>query len=211
MGRMRGFLCALCFDDGADRDNTDPHSFDQRQTDVSHLATPHTECNHQRSSQHYQSAPSQPIIDTQPQERIQQSPREADLLHRLSSGQNTKLSYDIISVREPLAKILAQRQLLGDHEYVEVYNERGSSCFYEEIAGSTTSSATYDQIGNQSNHNYQAIRQEAEVTTSSDHMDTISQSTPVYSVINKATRRNNSCMPPKPPPKKHVSQGSTTV
>lgn len=87
-----------------------------------------------------------------------------------SSTQTTaaKLSYDIISVREPLAKLLAERQqqiqlqqqnrhLVGDHEYIEVYGERGSSCFYEEIAGSVTSSATYDQIGTVSNHNYQAL------------------------------------------------------
>lgn len=85
-----------------------------------------------------------------------------------SAGPTTKLSYDIISVREPLAKILAerqqllqnqqqQRQILGDHEYIEVYGERGSSCFYEEIAGSVTSSATYDQIGANSNHNYQVL------------------------------------------------------
>lgn len=69
---------------------------------------------------------------------------------------NRVLYYGKISVREPLAKILAERQSYGDYEDLEVYNERGSSCFYEEIAGSTTSSVTYDQIGNQSLQNYRA-------------------------------------------------------
>lgn len=110
-----------------------------------------------------------PIQQQQPQH--QQLHHRQQMNHMLNddNGTSTKLSYDIISVREPLAKILAerqllnqaqqqqQRQLLGDHEYIEVYGERGSSCFYEEIAGSTTSSATYDQIGNNSNHNYQAL------------------------------------------------------
>lgn len=205
-----------------------------------------------------------------------------------SNGLTTKLSYDIISVREPLAKILSERQLLlqaqqqqrlllGDHDYIEVYGERGSSCFYEEIAGSVTSSATYDQIGVGSNHNYQVLinayasnrpniqnndennpssssnsnneSQEPnrsqenmyDVTNPPDQVDgnhgepstsisperlnanqnlleeqqhdnrvmQASQSIPVYSVINKATRRSNPIrriglendLPPRPPPK----------
>lgn len=225
----------------------------------------------------------------------------------------TRLSYDIISVREPLAKILVerqqqlQRQNLGDHDYIEVYGERGSSCFYEEIAGSTTSSATYDQIGANSNHNYQVlvnayaavanrpngsnhnnnsverpINQNAssssnghasnnenlyDVTYPTDQVDAsaasnidpqpstssaqfnrpstshqattneqsnpqpnpvpadrtsiLAESIPVYSVINKATRRSNaiiratidSCRPPQPPPKNLmlVHQPSTSA
>lgn len=218
-----------------------------------------------------------------------------------------KLSYDIISVRVPLAEVLAQRQLqqaqmqqrqiLGDHEYIEVYGERGSSCFYEEIAGSTTSSATYDQIGNPQNHNYQVLlntyavanrpngsdseensvnvhqnssngtnsqvvdRHEEnmyDVTHSNDQVDNatkndvditpstsfnahqqsknelssaqqhllndrgnivVSQSIPVYSVINKATRRSNAIIrstidnprPPKPPPKNLLNHQSSSA
>lgn len=72
----------------------------------------------------------------------------------------SKYPYDIISVREPLAKMLAekQRQLpIGEHDYNEVYGERGSSVLYEEIGGnSTNSSVTYDQIGAPSSNNYQA-------------------------------------------------------
>lgn len=220
-------------------------------------------------------------------------PRYAPLASTSSTEPTTKLSYDIISVREPLAKILAerqqllqrqqlQRQLLGEHDYIEVYGERGSSCFYEEIAGSVTSSATYDQIGTNSNHNYQVLinayavanrqpvpNQEGDndippviplagsnnqdnhgeheydfTVNNSDQVDGPSSSVltsapvkpvspktpsntnpsptqineeedspnaksiPVYSVINKATRRNNSIrepldtsLPPKPPPK----------
>lgn len=125
-------------------------------------------------------------------------------------------------------QLLAQQQ---QHEYIEVYGERGSSCFYEEIAGSVASSATYDQIGTASNHNYQALisayaeaSQPSQTTRGNDQLDgnqpstsfqggnnqnsddqhqpstsrhepsghtLVSQSIPVYSVINKATRRNN--------------------
>jgi len=115
------------------------------------------------------SPPSQPPNPPQEQQQRQHqnlgSQNQAfDQSVQISKGTATKLSYDIISVREPLAKILAerqqaqhQRQMVGEHEYIEVYGERGSSCFYEEIAGSTTSSATYDQIGVSPNHNYQAL------------------------------------------------------
>ena len=240
-------------------------------------------------------------VMVQPQQIQQQlmPPIERPLSN--SYGPTAKLSYDIISVREPLAKILAerqilqaqqqQRQLLGDHEYIEVYEERGSSCFYEEIAGSVTSSVTYDQIGAISNHNYQVLinayavanrqnvsnldendRQNSssqnsvsrrtednnqqenmyDVTNPPDLVDGInnklnnhehstssnnqlldqkspqndaqmgstqlSESIPVYSVINKATRRSNSIMrtmdidrPPRPPPKNPlVSQKQST-
>lgn len=236
------------------------------------------------------------------QPQHQQHPVDRNQLGSESGNVTTKLSYDIISVREPLAKILAERQqsqqaqqqqrsILGDHEYIEVYGERGSSCFYEEIAGSTTSSATYDQIGGPLNHNYQAIMNAYAIasrpsdsqpnerpnpnqsqnmdgqstsnnecnaanptdqvdhprrspsgspTTPSNHqanhdnystsqhnstfndrMDVPSQSIPVYSVINKATRRSNAiiratidnCRPPQPPPKNLVmtQQPSTSA
>lgn len=104
------------------------------------------------------------IYDNNPQQRVP-APNYV-FTNQGTSRPVTKLSYDIISVREPLAKILAegqqsqnsqQRQMVSEHEYIEVYGERGSSCFYEEIAGSTTSSATYDQIGAVSNHNYQVL------------------------------------------------------
>lgn len=236
--------------------------------------------------------------NNQNQNNIQQRPILIQM-NENSSGIREKLSYDIISVREPLAKVLAerqqiqqaqqiQRQIIGDHEYIEVYGERGSSCFYEEIAGSATSSVTYDQIGNNSNHNYQvlmnadallnqpsiqdvnrvssnegshynhissisnrdenvydatdaathhsngnqtdhpenqasssascfspsnisslALNQNALIVYASiANDDTTSQSVPVYSVINKATRKStlvssnlDHCRPPKPPPK----------
>lgn len=172
-----------------------------------------------------------------------------------------KLSYGIISVREPIAKILAereQRQVYCENEYIEV-----SSCLYEEIAGSSTSSATYDQIGAISNHNYQVLanayaaqindtsnnndqssyvpieRQDKDTDDNTKRLDqvdakqstssaqnndkngepistcsryrspeNVSQSVPVYSVINKATkmigtssREYNDRIPPRPPPK----------
>lgn len=57
----------------------------------------------------------------------------------------TEISYNKISVREPLARVLAERAAL-EHTYNEVEEERFSS-FYEEIAGSTNSSVTYTKIG----------------------------------------------------------------
>lgn len=255
----------------------------------------------QQNYQNFNGNSSQPMQLQQLQQQQSQQPQPQQQQHhpvnnnRLGSEPGTvttKLSYDIISVREPLAKILAERQqlqqaqqqqrlILGDHEYIEVYGERGSSCFYEEIAGSTTSSATYDQIGAPLNHNYQAIMNAYAIasrpsdsqpnersnlnqsqnmdgqstsndsnatnptdqvdhsrrspsgnpTTStnlqanhdnhstSQHSSTFngrgeapSQSIPVYSVINKATRRSNAiiratidnCRPPQPPPKNLV-------
>lgn len=56
-----------------------------------------------------------------------------------------EVSYNKISVREPLAKVLADRAALIEHHYTEVYDENNS--FYEEIAGSTNSSVTYTKIG----------------------------------------------------------------
>ena len=62
-----------------------------------------------------------------------------------SNPNRTEISYNTISVREPLAKVLAERAN-SEHHYNEVEEERVSS-FYEEIAGSTASSVTYSKIG----------------------------------------------------------------
>lgn len=59
-------------------------------------------------------------------------------------GISHEVSYNKISVREPLSKILAERALI-EHHYNEVDEER-NSCVYEEIAGSTNSSVTYTKI-----------------------------------------------------------------
>lgn len=56
-----------------------------------------------------------------------------------------EVSYNKISVREPLSKVLADRAAAIEHHYTEVYDENNS--FYEEIAGSTNSSVTYTKIG----------------------------------------------------------------
>lgn len=60
-------------------------------------------------------------------------------------GPSHEIFYNKISVREPLYKVLAERALI-EHHYTEV-DEEGTSCFYEEIAGSTNSSVTYTKIG----------------------------------------------------------------
>lgn len=62
-----------------------------------------------------------------------------------------EVSYNKISVREPLSKVLAERAVL-EHHYTEVDEERISS-FYEEIAGSANSSVTYTKIGDLSQRN----------------------------------------------------------
>ncbi|KAK4337406.1 hypothetical protein RND71_043353 [Anisodus tanguticus] len=56
-----------------------------------------------------------------------------------------EVPYNKISVREPLAKVLADNAALVEHHYTEVYDENNS--YYEEIAGSTNSSVTYTKIG----------------------------------------------------------------
>lgn len=219
----------------------------------------------QQSQQQQQSQPqSQP--QSQQRSALANQPQDPPPARNIPKEPATKLSYDIISVREPLAKILAERQqlqLAQQHEYIEVYGERGSSCFYEEIAGSTTSSATYDQIGVSSNHNYQVLInayvnrpnepriendgnepgqdnsqdgssandpqeeniyqiEDASGGSEANHPNAlatiVSQSIPVYSVINKATRRSNaiiratvdSCCPPQPPPKNPPSHHPST-
>lgn len=237
--------------DQTDHSNFDSSAFQQQEPELP-LAQPQ---------------PSPPSQKPQEPQQQQQQQQQRLIAPSSSSSQSqadnalkepaTKLSYDIISVREPLAKLAERQQiqLSQQHEYIEVYGERGSSCFYEEIAGSTTSSATYDQIGVPSNHNYQVlinayanrsngsridnedndedetnsnrgnssndtpkednIYQVENVPSTSDanqstiHAPIVSQSIPVYSVINKATRRSNaimratvdSCCPPQPPPK----------
>lgn len=120
----------------------------------------------------------------------------------VSSKSNAKLSYDIISVREPLAKMLAERQrqlTLGEHDYNEVYGERGSSCFYEEIGGSTASSVTYDQIGAPSSgNNYQAsidayavVTRPNRRTQDSDGYESVQPRSLIhtYAVVNRPNRR----------------------
>jgi hypothetical protein len=62
-----------------------------------------------------------------------------------ANSRKNEISYNTISVREPLAKVLAERAN-SEHHYNEVEEERVSS-FYEEIAGSTASSVTYSKIG----------------------------------------------------------------
>ena len=62
------------------------------------------------------------------------------------SEARTEISYNKISVREPLARVLAERAAL-EHTYTEVDGEERLSSFYEEIAGSATSSITYTKIG----------------------------------------------------------------
>lgn len=54
------------------------------------------------------------------------------------------ISYNTISVREPLAKVLAEHGQ-SEHHYIEVEDQISS--FYEEIAGSAASSVTYSRIG----------------------------------------------------------------
>lgn len=72
-----------------------------------------------------------------------------DVLDGEVPGPSHEIFYNKISVREPLSKVLAERALI-EHHYTEVDDE-GTSCFYEEIAGSTNSSVTYTKISDITN------------------------------------------------------------
>lgn len=82
-----------------------------------------------------------------------------------SSTTASKPSYHVISVREPLAKVLADRRnqeeenlsVKGEHKYAEVTGFRTSPSLYEEIADSTNSSSVYDRLDVASGHAYQSM------------------------------------------------------
>lgn len=137
-------------------DNTPPYEH-QFQDQFHHYHLPHEQQapNPQQHDDQREEHEQNHDQDRSDRQHSPQNPHYESLLQSVPTT-NRVLYYGKISVREPLAKILAERQSYGDYEDLEVYNERGSSCFYEEIAGSTTSSVTYDQIGNQSLQNYQA-------------------------------------------------------
>lgn len=106
-----------------------------------------------------------------------------------SFGENAQeISYNKISVREPLSKVLAERAIL-EHHYNEV-DEEGNSCFYEEIAGATNSSVTSfvdeSKLGRQSSD-------EADVITDPGY-EVVKfhqqKSEPCYAIIDKSL--NNS-------------------
>lgn len=67
--------------------------------------------------------------------------------------QDRAVSYNKISVREPLAKVLAERAAI-DHHYQEVEEDERVSSFYEEIAGSTNSSEGPRHQQDHHNHNH---------------------------------------------------------
>lgn len=101
----------------------------------------------------------------------------------------TEISYNKISVREPLARVLAERAAL-EHTYNEVEEERFSS-FYEEIAGSTNSSVTYTKIGDVGGVAAPAYSEVGAVYADPgyeviQHSD--SEADPGYEVISKAPR-----------------------
>lgn len=111
---------------------------------------------------------------------------------------NKEVSYNKISVREPLSKVLAERAAaLIEHHYTEVYDENNS--FYEEIAGSTNSSVTYTKIGDiqLTNHmNQQSLSNPMQqpMTTATSPPISIPIETSVLTIRNN-TSRSTSPMP----------------
>ncbi|KAF7488069.1 hypothetical protein SSS_03873 [Sarcoptes scabiei] len=89
-----------------------------------------------------------------------------------------EISYNTISVREPLAKVLAERDKL-EHHYNEVEEERLSS-FYEEIV---SGSVTYSKIDDTRRQNIEPIP--------SSSNDTAQSQLPLYSLIGKKKKSSH--------------------
>lgn len=97
-----------------------------------------------------------------------------------------EISYNTISVREPLSKVLVERENI-EHHYNEVEDERVSS-FYEEI---TTGSATYsiiDQDKDEDDSN-QIIASTSYHMNESAHIN--NTSLPIYSLVDKKSKRTS--------------------
>jgi hypothetical protein len=111
-----------------------------------------------------------------------------------------EISYNKISVREPLARVLAERAVM-EHTYTEVDGDEGLSSFYEEIAGSATSSITYTKIGEVSVVGPSSVPQHA----SREDVIVVDVPGPSSSSIHLnpspiSSRRNRSESIPTPPP-----------
>lgn len=125
------------------------------------------------------------VNTSQPIERINSNNHATVDEDRSLGGE---ISYNKISVREPLSKVLAERAIL-EHHYNEVDGE-GESCFYEEIAGATNTSVTSTiddgKLGRQSSDEADVITDPGyEVVNFHQH-----KSEPCYAVIDKSL--NNS-------------------
>lgn len=123
---------------------------------------------------------------------------EPPLFSNNETDEKKEISYNTISVREPLSKVLAERENI-EHHYNEVEEEERVSSFYEEI---TTGSATYSKINDvsqnksgygepvasTSHHNHELMRNTKLPTTSSS---SIEPNGPVYSYVDKKMKRAN--------------------
>lgn len=98
-----------------------------------------------------------------------------------------EVSYNTISVREPLAKVLAERENI-EHHYNEVEEERISS-FYEEI---TTGSATYSII-DKTNDTVDGVPPTTAypIERNPNPIPPSEVSLPIYSLVDKKSKRSS--------------------
>ena len=110
-----------------------------------------------------------------------------------------EISYNTISVREPLSKVLAERENI-EHHYNEVEEEERISSYYEEITSG--SSATYSKI-NEVNSNKPGYGDSIPSTSHHRHIEHDAQNIgsssngqqdvngPLYSFVDKRMKRSN--------------------
>ncbi|KAI1296697.1 hypothetical protein HDE_05186 [Halotydeus destructor] len=150
----------LCRNQGSEHSQTEgrlPASLpNAEQLDESHYSAPSDEPAYDETEPAYAApesqyeAPEPPYDEPEPQYEapVPRPPSSVSTSSEESAGGNhlsSTVSYNKISVREPLSRVLAERAAL-EHQYQEVEEEQLSS-FYEEIGGSTNSSVTYSKIG----------------------------------------------------------------
>lgn len=126
--------------------------------------------------------------------------------------EKVEISYNTISVREPLSKVLADRDNTVEHHYNEVEEERLSS-FYEEIATTSPGSSTYSMPSTSRGIGYrQSASTSKQATASSSSAAVAANGGPVYSFIDKKSKKSalqgNSGLHQQPPPPPPLSEAN---
>lgn len=106
------------------------------------------------------------------------------LPHLMKENKN-EISYNTISVREPMAKVLAERENF-EHHYNEVEDEERVSSFYEEI---TTGSATYSKINEIDLHSTDMQQPSTSASTFQLPQPSTSSNLPLYSFVDKKAKK----------------------
>lgn len=113
----------------------------------------------------------------------------------INNDPKREVSYNTISVREPLAKVLAERDNI-EHHYNEVEEERVSS-FYEEI---NSGSVTYSKI-NESIKNSVSDSLPSKLTNNEELETNMENNTqlPIYSLVDKKSKKSYIFVSDDPP------------